>query len=120
MRFYLLLLFKAGHGESKVYGVDLKKGQFLTGKNALNSELNEGHRANSKHFVSSSTMYSWLKWLKANNLIDMQTTSEYTVITVFEAIDDSEVNNQLNNSSTTVQHKQELKELRELKEFKKR
>ncbi|KRM93540.1 hypothetical protein FC56_GL000253 [Lentilactobacillus senioris DSM 24302 = JCM 17472] len=50
---------------------------------------------------------------------------------MFEAIDDSEADNQLNNSSTTVQHqlnsssttvqhKQELKELREVEESKKK
>jgi len=129
LRFYLLLLFKAGHSPATVYGVNLKQGQFLGGRNSLTTELNEGHRANSKHFVSGSTVYKWLQWLKTNNFIDIESTSEYSIITVFEAIDEDEQNakvnikrtsseHQVNNERTSSGHKQEVKELREVKELK--
>ncbi len=108
LRFYLLLLFKAGHGESKVYGVDLKKGQFLTGRNSLADEFNKGHRANWKHSISSTTVYKWLHWLKRNNLIELETTSEYTVVTVFEAIEENSVNTKVNNSGTSSEHQRNI------------
>lgn len=128
VKFYLLLLMKANHDPADIYGIHLEPGQFLTSREKLADDYNGILTKRSKEYVSPLTIYSWLRLLKRNSLIGLESSSENTVVTVFgwdgnlNGLQKSNNNStstqqQVNSDSTSTQHKQELRDL-ETKETK--
>lgn len=125
LKFYLMLLMMVNHEAADIYGEHLEPGQLLTSRDKLEEKYNCRNSRRNKNYVTANTIYSWLRWLKDNNLIGLKTSNEYTVITVFNwnldlnekaklNTDSTSVQHQLNIGSTSVQHKQELRELENL------
>lgn len=69
---FFKLLFKASYKDKKWEGVDIKRGQLVTGRVALSKELN----------VSEQVIRTCLDKLTKTGYINQQTTNRYTIITI--------------------------------------
>ena len=69
---FFKLLFKASYKDKKWEGIDIKRGQLVTGRVALSKELN----------VSEQVIRTCLDKLTKTGYINQQTTNRYTIITI--------------------------------------
>ena len=69
---FFKLLFKASYKDKKWEGVDIKRGQLVTGRVALSKELN----------VSEQVIRTCLDKLTKTGYINQQSTNRYTIITI--------------------------------------
>lgn len=87
---FFKLLFKASYKDKKWEGVDIKRGQLVTGRVALSKELN----------LSEQVVRTCLDKLTRTGYINQQSTNRYTIITVCD-YDSWQKNEKTNNQQTT-------------------
>lgn len=111
-RLWMLCLTKAAHKDNPNFIFDgtptpLKKGQFITGRKSLTEEYNQGLKAANK--ISESKTFRFLKKLKSNNMLNIESTTKYSVITIinWDKYQSTEHQNeqQVNNERTTSEQR---------------
>ena len=84
LKLWIYCLLKATHKERKqIVGkqiVELKPGQFVTGRFALAEEYNRGVKP--KDIVSDRTLWRWIKFLEECEFLSIKSTTKYSVITI--------------------------------------
>ncbi len=102
LKLWILCLLKATHTEHKqLVGnqiVVLQKGQFITGRDALFNEFNKG--AKSSEVVSAVSLWRWLKKFEEWQMLNIKTTTKYSVVTVFNWVEYQQNEQQVNNKRT--------------------
>ena len=113
LKIWIWCLIKATHEDrNQLVGkqiVNLKKGQFVTGRKKASEELK----------INDRTIYDYLKLLEKLQMISINSNNKFSVVTIekWEEYQIEELNNQhqitqqINNNATTTQHKQECKEI---------
>lgn len=84
-RLWMLCLAKANHKENKNFifdgvNVPLQPGDFITGRKILTDEYNEGLKKSNR--ISESTTWRLLNKLKSNSMLDIETTTKFSVISI--------------------------------------
>ena len=72
LQLFLYLLMSANHKANKVYGVDVGRGQHLTGRKVLSANLKS----------VEGTVYKNLRWLQKKELIIINSNNKHTIITI--------------------------------------
>lgn len=116
------LLFSANYKKTKWRGIEIERGQLLTGRDQLSA--NTG--------ISTQSIRTSLERLKSTNEITIKSTSKFSIITIcnYDKYQDDEKpinqqsnqqsNQQLTSNQPATNHIQESKEGKELKEGKKK
>jgi hypothetical protein len=107
LKIWIWCLVKATHEDRKqLIGkqiVNLKKGQFVTGRKKASEELK----------INDRTIYDYLKLLENLKMISINSNNKFSIVTIekWEDYQVEELQNQQqnDNKSTTNQHKQECK-----------
>lgn len=111
---YIYLIMKANSKDGRYQGVDLKRGQLLTGINAISAKTG----------ISLQSLRTCIKRLKSTNEITVKSTNKYSIITICKYEDyqeakietNNQINKQTNNQLTfnqqTTNNKQEYKNTR--------
>ncbi|MFV0395653.1 MAG: hypothetical protein ACK5LC_14915 [Coprobacillaceae bacterium] len=101
-----LCLMKATHTEQKyLIGnsvITLNKGQFVTGRNALESEFNDG--ASKKNTIDGLTLMRWLDLFADLEMLNIKKTNKYSVVTVNNWSKYQIDEQQANNKRTSTEH----------------
>ena len=112
---FIYLLISANNKEGEWRGVNVKRGQLITGLNSL-------HKATG---ISFQTLRTCLKRLEKTKEINMQSTNKYSIITICN-YDEYQMkqqstnklpNKQLTSNQQTTNNKQEYKEGKEVKKY---
>jgi hypothetical protein len=72
LQLFLYLLINANHEPGKVRGIDVKRGQHLTGRKQLSTNLN----------YKESTTYKRLLWLKDKKFIALKSNNQSTMVSI--------------------------------------
>ena len=72
LQLFLYLLLKANHKPNKVFGIELVRGQHITGRKILADNLKS----------NENTVYKNLKWLQKNELILLNSNNKRTIVTI--------------------------------------
>ena len=84
LRLWLICLMEASHKEHKILvgkqSVELKIGQFVTGRFELGAKYNEGLRKEDR--VSESTVWRWLKTLENLEFLHINSNTKFSLCTV--------------------------------------
>ncbi|KAA0941591.1 DnaD domain protein [Sporosarcina sp. ANT_H38] len=103
LKLWIHCLMKASHKEhDHLVGnqmVKLEVGQFVTGRNALADEFNKG--AKKDDVVSAITLWRWLKNFEEWQMLNIKTTTKYSVVTVSNWSEHQQHEQQVNNKRTT-------------------
>ncbi|WP_117168851.1 DnaD domain-containing protein [Paraliobacillus sediminis] len=103
LKLWMYCLMKASHKEHEILVgetmVNLKPGQFITGRKVITSELNEGMKP--KYRQSESTWFRNLKSLEKLQMLNIKTTSKYSVISIINWKHYQESEQQMNSKRTT-------------------
>ena len=95
LQLFLYLLVMSNHKPNKVFGIELVRGQHITGRKKLSSTLN----------CSESLVYKNLKALQKNDLITLKSNNKHTIVTIcnYDTYQDAVTTNgqQSNNKVTT-------------------
>jgi biotin operon repressor len=106
---YQHLIRRANHQDGKWRGVDIKKGQLVTGRLAIAEQTG----------VSQQSVRTCLKRLEDTGEIIVKSTNKFSIITIskYEEYQSEEKmsNQQSTNNQPTTNHKQECKEEKEVK-----
>lgn len=111
---FMRLLFKASYKDGRWEGVDIKKGQLITGRKALSVELN----------LSEQQIRTCLDKLQKTGYITIKSTNKYSIITICDygswKCEDELINQQNNQQSTSNQPaiNQQITTIEEIKELK--
>ena len=111
---FIYLLINANHQDGEWRGINIKRGQILTGLNTLNNDTK----------ISIQTLRTCLKRLEKTQEINIQSTNKYSIITICKYDDyqqdqqttNKQPNKQLTSNQQTTNNKQEYKEEKEIKE----
>ena len=102
LKLWVHCLLKASHTEHKqLVGnqmVILEKGQFVTGRDALFNEFNKG--AKSSEIVSAVSLWRWLKKFEEWQMLNIKTTTKYSVISILGWNEYQQSEQQVNNKRT--------------------
>lgn len=83
-KLWCLCLMKASHEDRKFLfngqEVRLSSGQFVTGRDAIAKEFNQG--ATSDQLIVSRTLWRWLKRFEKEEMLSISSTPKYSVITI--------------------------------------
>jgi len=60
--------------------VFLEKGQFVTGRESLVREYNKGEKPSER--VSENTIWRWLKMFERSGMLNIKSTTKFSVVTV--------------------------------------
>ena len=87
------LIAKANHKDGKWRGIDIKRGQLITGRDVLKSETG----------ISTQSIRTCLERLKSTSEITIKTTSKYSLITIlkYDSYQVNENTNQQTNQQLT-------------------
>lgn len=107
LKLWLLILMKANHSENKFLfngeELSVSKGQMVTGVNVLASEFNEGVKPVNR--VAGRTLWRWLKKFEKEQMLSIESTSKYSVITVLNWDEYQQNDNHLSSSGqSSVKH----------------
>lgn len=84
LRLWLLCLMKASYKKREIIIdnqlVKLESGQFVTGRDSLETEFNRD--VQKKFQVSGRTLWRWMKFLESKNYISIHSTNKFSVITI--------------------------------------
>ena len=72
LQLFLYLLLRANHEKAKVRGIEVQRGEHLTGRKVLAANLNQ----------KESTIYKRLKWLEKKELIGMESNNKNTIVSI--------------------------------------
>jgi hypothetical protein len=109
---FIYLLLSANRKESRFMGVQIERGQLVTGRNSLSEKLG----------MSSQTVRTCISRLKSTNEITIKSTNKFSIITLcnFETYQFTENEiNQLNTSKSTNDQPATNQQLTTIKEVKK-
>ena len=102
-KLWCLCLMKASHDGRKILfngqEIELNSGEFVTGRDAITKELNEG--VNVAHQVNSGTAWRWLKKFEKEQMLNIKSTTKYSVISIINWNDYQSNEQQVNNERTT-------------------
>lgn len=101
--------------------IELKRGQFTTGRYKLEDDFNKGVKP--KKRVDGSTLFRWLKLFEECGMLHIKSTNKYSIVTVVNwdkyQIDEQQTNNkctsveqQLNNSCTQYKNVKNVKNIK--------
>ena len=110
LKLWLMCLMKATHDEkTQVVGnqiIELKAGQFITGRAALSDEFNRDVKKDRR--VDGLTLFRWLNLFEKMEMLNIKKTNKYSLITVLnwdkyqgQRTSDEQ---QLNNKRTSDEH----------------
>jgi len=102
---FIYLLLNANHEDGKWRGIDIKRGQILTGLHTLNEHTK----------ISIQKLRTCLSKLEKTGEINKQTTNKYSIITIinydsyqgYQQTNNNQPNKQLTNNQQTTNNKQE-------------
>lgn len=105
--------------------IDLKKGQFLTGRYKLEADFNKGVKNSS--VISGSTLVRWLELFEKCEMLHIKKTNKYSIVTVLNwdkyQCNEQQMNNscttdeqQLHNSCTHIKNIKNIKKEKNIKE----
>lgn len=84
LKLWMLCLMKASHSGNKFLfngkEIAVSSGQFVTGRDTLASEFNEG--VTRDHQIVGRTLWRWLKLFESEQMLSIKSTTKYSVITV--------------------------------------
>lgn len=84
LKLWLMCLMKATHDEkTQVVGnqiIELKAGQFITGRSALSDEFNRDVKKDRR--VDGLTLFRWLSLFEKMEMLNIKKTNKYSLITV--------------------------------------
>ncbi len=108
VRLFLWCIFKASYADRKVFGVDLKKGQFITGRSKAADELG----------VDQSRWYRGMQKLQEYGCVVIESNSNRTTVTVcnyetYQAKDSDDrtaIEQQSNSNRTAIEQQSNTKE----------
>lgn len=102
LKLWIHCLLKASHKErNQLVGnqvVNLKVGQFITGRKALANEFNKG--AKDTHIISESTLWRWLLLFEQLQMLNIKKTTKYSVVTVVNWCEYQGIEQQMNSKWT--------------------
>lgn len=102
LKLWIHCLMKASHsGHDQLVGnqmVKLEIGEFVTGRISLFEEFNRGAKP-SEH-VSESTLWRWLKNFEKWEMLNIKTTTKYSVVTVSNWSEHQQSEQQMNSKRT--------------------
>lgn len=94
---------KASHDGRKILfngqEIELNSGEFVTGRDAITKELNEG--VNVAQQVNSGTVWRWLKKFEKEQMLNIKSTTKYSVISIINWDGYQSNEQQVNNERTT-------------------
>ena len=97
LKLWLMCLMKATHDEkTQVVGnqiIELKAGQFITGRSALSDEFNRDVKKDRR--VDGLTLFRWLSLFEKMEMLNIKKTNKYSLVTVLNW------EQQLNNKRTS-------------------
>lgn len=103
LKLWIHCLMKASHTErDQLIGnqmVKLEVGQFVTGRNVLEDEFNKG--AKKDDVVSGRTLWRWLKNFEEWQMLSINSTTKYSVITITNWSEHQQHDQQVSNSRPT-------------------
>lgn len=107
LKLWLLILMKANHSENKFLfngeELSVSKGQMVTGVNVLASDFNEGVKPVNR--VAGRTLWRWLKKFEKEQMLSIESTSKYSIITVINWDEYQQNDNHLSSSGqSSVKH----------------
>lgn len=83
-KLWSLCLMKASHENRKILfngkEIQVNSGEFVTGRDAITSEMNEGVKR--EHQVNSGSVWRWLKQFEKNGMLNIKSTTKYSVISI--------------------------------------
>jgi len=109
---------KANHKGAEVmlpgllHPIKVESGQFITGRDSLHYDYHQGDRRRKysrKLKPTAITLYRWLLNLQNMQMLHIKTHNKYSIITIVNWPVYQENEQQMNNSCTSNEHKQELK-----------
>lgn len=112
LKLWIYCLFEASHKDrEQLIGnevVKLKRGQFITGRNALAEEMNRGVKPKQK--LNERTWFRYLKNLEKWGMLSIKSTNKYSIVTIvnysiYQDVfkkGDHEVDQQLSSSCPTT------------------
>ncbi len=121
-RLFLHLLLTANHEMKRWRGMEIQRGQLVTGRFALSKQLN----------ISEQSIRTSLERLKSTSEITTKSTNRFSIITItnYDSYNDryleanqpanQPANQQLTSNQPATNHKQEDKELKNVKKYKNR
>lgn len=107
LKLWIHCLLKASHSEhEQLVGnqlIKLEKGQFITGRKSLYLEFNQGVKP--KEIVSEATLFRYLKVFQSSKMLNIKTTSKYSVISILNW-SEYQQSEQIMNSKRTADEQQ--------------
>lgn len=104
LKMWILCLTKANHDQSSFNfngkKIILNSGQFVTGRTAISNEYNYG--STKRHQISAISAWRLLKKLESMEMLNIKTTTKYSVVTVIRWGDYQETEQQLDNNPTST------------------
>lgn len=104
LKMWILCLTKANHDQSSFNfngkKIILNSGQFVTGRTAISNEYNYG--STKRHQISAISAWRLLKKLESMEMLNIKTTTKYSVVTVIRWSDYQETEQQLDIKPTTT------------------
>ena len=122
VKLFIFLLLSANYEDKKWQGIEIKKGQFITGRKSLSESTK----------ISEQTIRTCLERLKLTNEITIESTSKYSIITICKYNDyqiiknatNQQTNQQLtsdqpatNQQLTTTKERKKEKEYKEVNKY---
>lgn len=112
---FIYLLLNANNADGEWRGVQIKRGQILTGLNSLHQKTK----------ISNQTLRTCLKRLEKTKEINIQVTNRYSIITICnydtyqtnQQTTNKRTNKQLTSNQQATNNKQEYKEGKEVKKY---
>ncbi|WP_024748161.1 conserved phage C-terminal domain-containing protein [Levilactobacillus namurensis] len=106
LKLWLLILMKANHSQNKFLfngqEIVLNSGQLVTGRAALTLEMNQGVQSGQQ--VNSTSVWRWLKKFESEQMLDIKSTSKYSVVTVLNWGEYQQSEHQVNINRTSNEH----------------
>lgn len=107
IKLFIFLLLNANHNDNFWRGIEIKRGQYVTGLKSLSIKTN----------ISEQSLRTYLQRLEKTGEINRQSTNKYSIITICnydsyqenEKTTNKQTNKQLTNNQQTTNNKQELK-----------
>ena len=106
LKLWMYCLMKASHKDHEILLgnqlVNLKAGQFVTGRKSLTEELNHGMKP--KYKQSEISWWRYLNNLEKLEMLNIKKTNKYSVVTILKWVDYQESEQQMNNKRTSNEH----------------
>lgn len=106
LKLWVLCMMNASHdGYKQIIGnqtIEITKGQFITGRNALSEEYNKNVKKAKK--IDGLTLFRWLSIFEELEMLNIKKTNKYTIVTVLNWDKYQTAEQQMNNNRTSNEH----------------